>query len=64
MPEFMPLAGFSPSCEAVFVQIEHWAFTALLFDNTSKQEINKINALFFIRSIFVAKIRPDMLQKF
>ena len=25
IPLFIPLAGFSPNCCAVFVQMEHWA---------------------------------------
>jgi len=33
MPEFNPLAGFSPSCWAVFVQIEHCAFATPEMEN-------------------------------
>ena len=40
IPWFNPCAGFSPSCEAVFVQTEHCAFTALVWTAIQKARIS------------------------
>ena len=48
MPLFKPLAGFSPSCCAVLVQIEHWA-NALLNEKIVRTKMkNNIAGSFFI----------------
>jgi len=61
MPEFKPLAGFSPNWEAVFVQIEHCAFTVAEVKIKKIQKNNSIADHFFIRSIYTAKIQTGIL---
>ena len=56
MPEFIPLAGFSPSWEAVFVQIEHWALADCQVHTPHITKKASTGKHFFIGSIFTAKI--------
>jgi hypothetical protein len=42
MPVFKALAGLSPNCWAVLVQMEHWASTSPGSRQTIKSTINKI----------------------
>lgn len=63
MPEFIPLAGFSPSCWAVLVQIEHCA-VAISVKSNAKQIISKYSTnLFFITAIFGTKLQQNILKK-
>lgn len=63
MPEFIPLAGFSPSCWAVLVQIEHCA-VATSGKSNAKQIISKYSTnLFFITAIFGTKLQQNILKK-
>jgi hypothetical protein len=49
MPVFNALAGLSPSCCAVLVQMEHWATLSLVADN--KKATNRVSIhLFMIRT--------------
>jgi hypothetical protein len=47
IPWFKPLAGFSPICNAVFVQTEHCAFTGTE-KNIIKRKTNSMMEFFFI----------------
>lgn len=51
MPEFIPLAGFSPSCWVVFVQMEH---CAIVDEVVIKKE--KRNAMISFFTIYSAKL--------
>ena len=48
IPAFKPLAGFSPNCCAVFVQIEHCAEELLTKPKEEKIMIDNISTHFFI----------------
>ncbi len=48
IPAFKPLAGFSPNCWTVFVQIEHWACVLLIIKIEKKVMKNNIIKAFFI----------------
>ena len=55
MAPFKALAGPSPNCWAVFVQMEHWAIAGPAINK--KQNIRKyISNLFFITTLFEGKI--------
>src|SRR4051794_6512815 len=62
MPEFSPFAGFSPNCEAVFVQIEHCACTLLTVAKEKNKTTANIIRHFSIVRIFTAKIQLKMVQ--
>lgn len=64
MPAFSAFAGFSPSCDAVFVQIEHCADTFCATAIASKIHVKTITILFFIRMFSGAKIQIDSKGKF
>ncbi len=51
MPEFIPFAGFSPNCWAVFVQIEHWADTSMA-DKEKRRKKTDFKTHFFIAKKF------------
>jgi hypothetical protein len=55
IPLFKPNAGFSPSCDAVFV---HMAHCAMLFENESSKSTRMVmaTALFFIRQSYLLLI--------
>jgi len=50
MPLFKPLAGFSPSCCAVLVQMEHWAVDRI--GNNEKRITNDVKNNFFMKQIY------------
>jgi len=60
---FIPLAGFSPSCWVVFVQIEHCADEGSVLNNEKQKMRNAIKRLFFITPYFY-KVSIDINTKF
>ena len=44
--EFIPWAGFSPSCMEVFVQTAHWACRAVEINKAKKSSINMFKICF------------------
>ena len=57
IPAFKPLAGFTPNCEAVFVQIEHCDFLTLFYTNPRFDSalLNiKVRKQFFNKEILIA----------
>jgi len=59
MPAFSPVAGPSPNCCAVLVQMEHCANRALL-NAIKKMNINATH--FFIRQPVSAKLGKDKIK--
>jgi len=57
MAEFIPWAGFSPSCRDVLVQTEHWAAVFCAEKNPRKMN-NNIPKKYFIAA---AKVRQQKL---
>jgi hypothetical protein len=55
MPWFNPLAGFSPICNAVFVQTEHCAFTLSEKNAVQKKNKNMMRRFFIYFSKLVNK---------
>jgi len=51
MPLFKPFAGFSPSCCAVLVQIEHWAEDREA-SNEKRRTNNGMKNSFFMKQIY------------
>jgi len=54
MPLFRPLAGFSPSCCAVLVQIEHCAEDRIA--NTESRRTSSMKNNFFMKQIYEIKL--------
>ncbi len=63
MPAFKPLAGFSPNCWAVFVQIEHWA-SAIPLPKMEKKEMknNMMNAFFIVIAKVIKEKNPHQID--
>jgi hypothetical protein len=59
--EFKAEAGPFPNCEAVLVQIEHWAFTSSALNTENITQIIYID-LFLILAGFYAKIWLKILS--
>jgi len=55
IPAFKPLAGFSPNCWAVLVQIEHWAID--FWENSPERIRTKtpVITIFFMIKIIESK---------
>jgi hypothetical protein len=65
MPAFSPLAGFSPSCWAGLVQMEHWAFTACAANNkVNKMKNNMVKNFFIFRKYKITTCRNEVFQNY
>ncbi len=65
IPAFKPLAGFSPNCAAVLVQIEHWA-SVIPFPKMEKKVMknNMMNAFFIVNGKGSKEKNPQKLISF
>jgi len=61
MAEFIPWAGFSPSCWAVFVQTEHWAPT-FAAEKSVREKDSSMRKKYFIAAGKGTAVKPIGIQ--